>query len=148
MNKMRLGLAAGVAVALIQACCAAARPVPNPVLLERLQKGPEIIGIVHWGLNTFTDQEWGFGDSNPALLAPAKFDADQIRDILGQLDSGKYGMILRAKGIVACADGGWIHFDYVPEEHNIRMGSASIIGKLCVIGAQLDEQGVAKLFGV
>jgi alpha-L-fucosidase len=78
MNKMRLGLAAGVAVALIQACCAAARPVPNPVLLERLQKGPEIIGIVHWGLNTFTDQEWGFGDSNTALLVPAKFDADQI----------------------------------------------------------------------
>jgi len=49
---------------------------------------------------------------------------------------------------VACADGGWIHFDYVPEEHNVRMGSASVIGKLCVIGSQLDEAAVAKLFGV
>ena len=71
------------------ACCAAttatvaetakaARPVPRPALAERLKAGPEIIGIVHWGLNTFTDKEWGFGDADPKLLAPAKFDADQI----------------------------------------------------------------------
>ena len=57
-------------------------------------------------------------------------------------------MILRAKGIVAGADGTWIHFDYVPEEHNVRTGSASTIGKLCVIGSQLDEAAVAGLFGV
>ena len=77
-----------------------------------------------------------------------KFTIAQLEAALHSLDSGRFGMILRAKGIVACADGGWIHFDYVPEEHNIRMGSASVIGKLCVIGAQLDEHGVAHLFGV
>ena len=77
-----------------------------------------------------------------------KFTFAQLEAALHSLDSGRFGMILRAKGIVACADGGWIHFDYVPEEHNIRMGSASVIGKLCVIGAQLDEHGVAHLFGV
>ena len=57
-------------------------------------------------------------------------------------------MVLRAKGIVACADGGWIHFDFVPEEADIRMGAAAIIGKLCVIGSKLDEAGIAQLFGV
>ena len=57
-------------------------------------------------------------------------------------------MILRAKGIVAGVDGSWIHFDYVPQEHDVRTGSASVIGKLCVIGSQLDEQAVAALFGV
>ena len=77
-----------------------------------------------------------------------KFTVAELEAALHSLDTGRFGMILRAKGIVACADGGWIHFDYVPEEHNVRMGSASIIGKLCVIGAQLDQQGVAKLFGV
>ena len=77
-----------------------------------------------------------------------KFTEAQIADVLHKLDSGDYGMILRAKGIVACADGGWIHFDYVPEEHNVRFGSAGVIGKLCVIGAQLKEAAVAELFGV
>ncbi len=77
-----------------------------------------------------------------------KFAVSDIEKALKALDSGDYGMILRAKGIVACADGGWIHFDYVPGEENIRMGSASTIGKLCVIGAQLKEEAVAALFGV
>ena len=77
-----------------------------------------------------------------------KFTAEQIKNALHQLDSGNYGMILRAKGIVACADGGWIHFDYVPEEHDVRSGSAAVIGKLCVIGSKLDESAVAGLFGV
>jgi G3E family GTPase len=77
-----------------------------------------------------------------------KYSIDQIREILGKLDSGSYGIVLRAKGIVACQDGGWIHFDYVPEEVDIRMGSAGVIGKLCVIGSQLDEVAVAKLFDV
>ncbi len=74
-----------------------------------------------------------------------KFTLAQINDALDALDSGKYGMVLRAKGIVACVDGGWIHFDFVPEEKNVRMGSADIIGKLCVIGSQLDEAGIAAL---
>ena len=77
-----------------------------------------------------------------------KFDAAAIEKALQELDSGKYGMILRAKGILSAADGSWIHFDYVPEEHNVRTGGADIIGKLCVIGSDLDEKGVAALFGV
>ena len=77
-----------------------------------------------------------------------KFTADAIGQALTELDSGKYGMVLRAKGILPAADGSWIHFDYVPGEHDIRTGSADITGKLCVIGAQLDETAVAALFGV
>ncbi len=77
-----------------------------------------------------------------------KFTVAEIEKALFALDTGNYGMILRAKGIVACADGGWIHFDFVPEEENIRMGAASTIGKLCVIGSQLKEAAVAQLFGV
>ena len=77
-----------------------------------------------------------------------KFTVGSIRAALASLDTGRFGTILRAKGIVACADGGWIHFDYVPGEENVRMGTASVIGKLCVIGSQVDEQGIAALFGV
>jgi len=64
------------------------------------------------------------------------------------LDSGEYGFVLRAKGILPEIDGGWIHFDYVPGEMNIRNGVAAITGKLCVIGSQLAENNIAKLFGV
>jgi len=77
-----------------------------------------------------------------------KFTADSIRFALQALDSGACGIVLRAKGIVAAESGEWIHFDYVPGEVNVRTGSAAVTGKLCVIGAQLDEAGVAKLFGV
>jgi len=77
-----------------------------------------------------------------------KFDKAAIEAALHELDSGKYGTILRAKGILPAVDGTWIHFDYVPEECNVRTGSADIIGKLCVIGSKLDEAGVAALFGV
>lgn len=57
---------------------AVGRPAPSPALKARLQDGPEVIGIVHWGLNTYTDREWGFGNEDPAMLNPANFDADQI----------------------------------------------------------------------
>ena len=77
-----------------------------------------------------------------------KFNAAKVTEALKALDTGKYGMVLRAKGILMGEDGQWIHFDYVPEEYNIRTGCADITGKLCVIGAQLDEKGVAALFGV
>ena len=77
-----------------------------------------------------------------------KFTVATVRAALNSLDTGRFGIILRAKGIVACAEGGWIHFDYVPGEENIRMGTASVIGKLCVIGSNLNEQGIASLFGV
>ena len=75
-----------------------------------------------------------------------KYTVDQIQNALDLLDSGKFGIVLRAKGIVPCSDGGWIHFDFVPEEKNVRMGSADITGKLCVIGSKLDEAGIAALF--
>ena len=77
-----------------------------------------------------------------------KFDSSAIEAALKALDSGEYGIILRAKGILPASDGTWIHFDFVPEEHNIRTGPADVTGKLCVIGSKLDEQGIAKLFGV
>ena len=77
-----------------------------------------------------------------------KFDKAAVEEALHQLDSGKYGMILRAKGILPAIDGSWIHFDYVPEEYNVRSGSADVTGKLCVIGSKLDEHGIAALFGV
>jgi len=77
-----------------------------------------------------------------------KFGVESIRFALQALDSGACGIVLRAKGIVPAEDGTWIHFDYVPGEVNVRTGSAAVTGKLCVIGAQLDEAGVAKLFGV
>ena len=77
-----------------------------------------------------------------------KFTAAKVEEALHQLDTGAYGMVLRAKGILMGVDGQWIHFDYVPEEYNVRTGCADITGKLCVIGSKLDEKGVAALFGV
>ncbi len=77
-----------------------------------------------------------------------KYTAEQIRSILEELDSGEYGIVLRAKGIVAGADGKWIHFDHVPGEADVRFGSADVMGRLCVIGSKLDEAAVAKLFGL
>ena len=77
-----------------------------------------------------------------------KFEAAKVEAALHELDTGKYGMVLRAKGILMGVDGQWIHFDYVPEEYNVRTGCADITGKLCVIGSKLDEKGVAALFGV
>ena len=77
-----------------------------------------------------------------------KYTQAQIREILEKLDTQACGFVLRSKGIVAGEDGNWIHFDYVPGEINIRTGSAAITGKLCVIGAELNESGIAQLFGV
>ena len=76
-----------------------------------------------------------------------KFTKDEIERILEELDnSEKYGMILRAKGIVAGQDGEWIHFDYVPEETSVRNGSAGVIGRLCVIGSHINEAAIEALF--
>ena len=76
-----------------------------------------------------------------------KFTKDEIEHILEELDnSEKYGMILRAKGIVAGRDGEWIHFDYVPEETSVRNGSAGVIGRLCVIGSHINEVAIEALF--
>ena len=77
-----------------------------------------------------------------------KFTVSQIRNAMELLDEGMCGMVLRAKGIVPCVDGGWIHFDFVPGEVDVRMGSADVTGKLCVIGSKLNEQGIAAMFGI
>ncbi len=77
-----------------------------------------------------------------------KFTAAAIEQALKTLDSGACGAVLRAKGIVAAEDGSWIHFDFVPGEIDLRTGSAAVTGKLCVIGAELNEAAVAGLFGV
>ena len=77
------------------------------------------------------------------------FTVEQIKSILNELDEGnEYGMVLRAKGIVAADDGKWIHFDYVPGEIDIRFGSAGITGRICVIGSGLDKDKVKELIGV
>ena len=77
------------------------------------------------------------------------FDPDELNRILEALSKEtSYGVILRAKGIVAGKDGKWIHFDYIPEEPNVRYGSAGIIGRLCVIGSKIDKRALAELFGV
>ena len=78
---------------------------------------------------------------------PKTFTAQGIEHILEELDSGEYGKILRAKGIVN-GEGGWLEFDYVPEEHDVRPGHPDYTGRLCVIGAELKEDALKTLFGV
>jgi len=76
------------------------------------------------------------------------FTESELETILTALDSGDYGAILRAKGIVHSEDGKWLHFDFVPEEHQVRFGAADYTGRLCVIGSQLKEDKLAELFGL
>ena len=77
------------------------------------------------------------------------YSETELERILTALDSGEYGAILRAKGIVAAAVGGqWLHYDFVPEEHQVRRGPADYTGRLCVIGSKLDEDKLAALFGL
>ncbi len=78
-----------------------------------------------------------------------KYTEDELMAILKELEnSEKYGMILRAKGMVECPCGCWLYFDYVPEEPQVRRGSPETIGKLCVIGSKINEQAIAELFDV
>ena len=79
---------------------------------------------------------------------PKTFTEADIDRILTALDGGEYGAILRAKGIVPCEGGKWLHFDYVPQEHEVRFGPADYTGRLCVIGSKLDESRLAELFGL
>ena len=78
-----------------------------------------------------------------------KFNADALKAALdGFVDAEKYGMVLRAKGIIASDDGRWIHFDYIPGESDVRFGGAGVIGRLCVIGSKLDKDAIGEALGV
>lgn len=83
------------------------------------------------------------------METPRKFARDDLSAILDRLANGEeFGQVLRAKGIVQADDGKWLHFDLTPGESEIREGSADYTGRLCVIGAKIDEEALAKLFGV
>ena len=86
--------------------------------------------------------------SNWGKETAKQFTLAEIEKILAELDKSKYGIVLRAKGIVAGEDGKWIHFDFVPEEANARYGAADVIGRICVIGSKIDKEELAELFGV
>ncbi len=80
---------------------------------------------------------------------PKKYSEAQLREILSKLENEeKYGIVLRAKGIVDASDGDWLYFDYVPEESDIRRGSAAVTGRFCVIGSKLNEEALKELFEV
>ncbi len=95
VNKRGMTLAAAEACAFVLAATATARPVPRPAMAARLAADEDVIGIVHWGLNTYTDREWGYGDEDPALLNPSAFDADQI--VQACRDGGLKGLVIVAK---------------------------------------------------
>ena len=80
------------------------------------------------------------------METPVKFTKERVDSILRALDSGDYGVILRAKGMVPAEDGTWIYYDYVPEESDVRTGKPQVTGKICVIGSELKEDELAKLF--
>lgn len=80
------------------------------------------------------------------METPNIYSSEEIEKILTALDSGEYGDILRAKGMVPAEDGTWIYYDYVPNEHDVRSGRPEVTGKICVIGAKLAEDKLAELF--
>ena len=83
------------------------------------------------------------------IETPRKFSETELRAILDALqDEAKYGIVLRAKGIVDASDGEWIYFDYVPGEMDVRRGGAAVTGRFCVIGSKLNEQALKELFKV
>ena len=80
------------------------------------------------------------------METPNCYTAEEMEAILAALDSGEYGIILRAKGMVPAGDGTWVYYDYVPQEHEIREGKPAVTGKVCVIGSKLNEEKLAELF--
>ena len=82
---------------------------------------------------------WGKETAHP-------YEKQELSAALEALDTGDYGQVLRAKGIVAGTDGKWLHFDYVPGEVEVRDGAAGVTGRLCVIGAELKEDALSSLF--
>ncbi|MBP5285507.1 MAG: alpha-L-fucosidase, partial [Kiritimatiellae bacterium] len=102
----------GTILAAMFALLAAARPVPRPAMAERIAAEEDVYGIVHWGLNTYTDREWGYGDEDPAMLNPSKFDADQI---VGACKAGGIGGLV----VVAKHHDGFCLWPTKTTEHNI-----------------------------
>ena len=86
--------------------------------------------------------------SNFGVETAKKFTREELENALSKLSGEEYGTVLRAKGIVAGADGVWYHFDFVPEEYEVRTGSADVTGRMCVIGAKLAEDKIKARFGV
>ncbi|MGN1022488.1 MAG: CobW family GTP-binding protein [Lachnospiraceae bacterium] len=85
-------------------------------------------------------ESWG-------METPNKYSMDEVKGLLEKLDdSDTYGVILRSKGMLPQADGTWVHFDYVPGEPQVRTGAADVTGKICVIGSNLNEENLEKLF--
>ena len=81
------------------------------------------------------------------METPKKFTEEKLRAILAQLDNAeKYGAVLRAKGILDASDGGWLYFDFVPGEIDLRRGAAAVTGRFCVIGSKLNEGALKELF--
>lgn len=94
----------------------------------------------HHADDVFTS--WGMETAN-------KYTVKEISDILDALDNKEtYGTILRAKGIIETTDEGWIHYDYVPGEKEIRNGSAEVTGRICVIGSEINESALKELFKI
>ena len=94
----------------------------------------------HHADDVFTS--WGKETAN-------KYTYEQLDNILSNLGNSElYGTVLRAKGIIENTDGGWLHFDFVPEEKEIRVGSAEVIGRICVIGSGLNQNALAELFKI
>jgi G3E family GTPase len=87
--------------------------------------------------------------SSWGVETPHKYSTEELQQILEELSNSEdYGLILRAKGILAGTDGGWLQFDFVPEEYEVRGGSPDYTGRLCVIGSKLNEEALKKLFHV
>ena len=83
------------------------------------------------------------------METPRKFSEEELRGILNALeDEAKYGVILRAKGIVDASDGDWLYFDYVPGEVDLRRGGAAVTGRFCVIGSKINEHALKELFNI
>lgn len=99
-------------------------------------------GVTHHHSEHDADEVFG----SWGMETPARYTKDEVAHCLAELGSGRYGTVLRAKGMLPAEDGSWIHFDYVPEESNVRSGAADVTGKICVIGAELDDDALDALF--
>ncbi len=83
------------------------------------------------------------------METPKAYPREQLQQILDALSQEeRYGTVLRAKGMLPDGDGGWIYFDYVPEECELRSGKPAVTGKICVIGSHLKENALQKLFAI